>query len=103
MLVGALFISIGLFCSSLTRSQIVAAVATAAMLFAITIVPWWVSGKLLSPDLDERDQSDRFQTLHRFQPGDYRLRASGVFHSFDGGVFVSDDQSSGIAKMEMSE
>jgi ABC-2 type transport system permease protein len=48
-LVGGLFISIGLFCSSLTRSQIVAAVATAAVLFAITIVPWWASGKLLSP------------------------------------------------------
>ena len=48
ILVGGLFISIGLFCSSLTRSQIVAAVATAAVLFAITIVPWWASGKLLS-------------------------------------------------------
>src|ERR1700722_18237493 len=49
ILVGGLFISIGLFCSSLTRSQIVAAVATAAVLFLITIVPWWASGKLLSP------------------------------------------------------
>jgi ABC-2 type transport system permease protein len=48
ILVGALFISVGLFCSSLTRSQIVSAVATAAVLFAITIVPWWASGKLLS-------------------------------------------------------
>ncbi len=48
ILIGGLFISIGLFCSSLTRSQIVAAVATAAVLFAITIVPWWASGKLLS-------------------------------------------------------
>jgi ABC-2 type transport system permease protein len=47
--VGSLFISIGLFCSSLTRSQIVAAVATAATLFVITIIPWWASGKLLSP------------------------------------------------------
>jgi len=49
VLVGGLFISIGLFCSSLTRSQIVAAVATAAVLFAITIIPWWAGGKLLSP------------------------------------------------------
>lgn len=40
-LVGALFISIGLFCSSLTRSQIIAAVSAAAILFAITIAPWW--------------------------------------------------------------
>jgi ABC-2 type transport system permease protein len=48
VLVGGLFTSIGLFCSSLTRSQIVAAVATAAILFVITIAPWWASGKQLS-------------------------------------------------------
>jgi len=48
VLVGGLFISIGLFFSSLTRSQIVSAVATAAVLFAITIIPWWASGKMLS-------------------------------------------------------
>jgi ABC-2 type transport system permease protein len=42
VLVGALFISIGLFCSSLTRSQVVAAVSAAAILFAITIVPMWL-------------------------------------------------------------
>lgn len=41
VLVGALFIAVGLFCSSLTRSQIVAAVLAAALLFLITIVPWW--------------------------------------------------------------
>src|SRR3954471_21816303 len=45
ILVGALFISIGLFCSSLTRSQIVAAVSTTAILFVITILPWWVGGE----------------------------------------------------------
>jgi len=33
LLVGALFIAIGLFCSSLTKSQIVAAVSTTAILF----------------------------------------------------------------------
>jgi len=43
VLVGALFIAIGLFCSSLTRSQVVAAVSAAAILFAITIVPMWAS------------------------------------------------------------
>jgi ABC-2 type transport system permease protein len=48
VLVGGLFTSIGLFCSSLTRSQIVAAVATAAVLFAVTIAPWWASGKVVS-------------------------------------------------------
>ena len=49
MLVGALFISIGLFCSSLTRSQIVAAVTTTAFLFVITILPWWVGGEASLP------------------------------------------------------
>ena len=45
LLVGALFIAIGLFCSSLTRSQIVAAVTTSAILFAVTILPWWAAGE----------------------------------------------------------
>jgi len=45
ILVGALFVAIGLFCSSLTRSQIVAAVTTMAILTLITILPWWVSGE----------------------------------------------------------
>jgi ABC-2 type transport system permease protein len=48
VLVGGLFTSIGLFCSSLTRSQVVAAMATAAVLFVITIAPWWLSGGMLS-------------------------------------------------------
>src|SRR5688572_7811934 len=39
VLVGGLFISIGLFCSSLTKSQVVAAVAAAAVLFLVTVVP----------------------------------------------------------------
>lgn len=41
-LVGALFLSVGLFCSSLTRSQVVAAVSAAAILVLITIAPWWM-------------------------------------------------------------
>lgn len=40
LLVGSLFVSVGLFCSSLTRSQVVAAVSAVAILFLITIVPW---------------------------------------------------------------
>jgi ABC-2 type transport system permease protein len=36
-----MFVSIGLFCSSLTRSQVVAAVTAVAILFVITIAPWW--------------------------------------------------------------
>ena len=42
LLVGAAFIAVGLFCSSLTRSQIVAAVVAVAILCLITLVPWWV-------------------------------------------------------------
>lgn len=45
LLVGALFISIGLFCSSLTKSQIVAAVLSIALLTIVTIIPWWVGSK----------------------------------------------------------
>jgi ABC-2 type transport system permease protein len=41
LLVGALFSAVGLFCSSLTRSQMIAAVSAAAVLFLITIVPRW--------------------------------------------------------------
>src|SRR6185295_13416827 len=39
LLVGALFIAVGLFCSSLTRSQVVAAVTCAAILFVVTTPP----------------------------------------------------------------
>lgn len=45
MLVGALFIAIALFCSSLTRSQVVAAVSAAAILLLTTIVPWYASSR----------------------------------------------------------
>jgi ABC-2 type transport system permease protein len=51
VLVGALFIAIGLFCSSLTRSQVVAAVSAAAILFAITIVPMWAAQETMLGDL----------------------------------------------------
>ena len=45
ILVGALYIAISLFCSSLTRSQVVAAATSSAILFAVTIVPWYVGGR----------------------------------------------------------
>jgi ABC-2 type transport system permease protein len=44
LLVGAAFISIALFCSALTRSQIVAAVSSAAILCLITIIPAKLAG-----------------------------------------------------------
>jgi len=43
LLVGAMFVAVGLFCSSLARSQVVAAVAAVAILFVMTIAPWWAS------------------------------------------------------------
>ncbi len=50
LLVGALFISIGLFCSSLTRSHVIAAVMAVAILSAITILPWVVSSFATIPE-----------------------------------------------------
>jgi ABC-2 type transport system permease protein len=41
-LAGALFVSVSIFCSSLTRSQVVAAVSAFAILAAITIIPWLI-------------------------------------------------------------
>jgi ABC-2 type transport system permease protein len=49
VLVGALFIAVGLFCSSLTRSQIVAAVTSAAILALVTIIPFYVGSKASLP------------------------------------------------------
>ena len=49
VLVGALFIAIGLFCSSLTRSQVVAAVLAAAILFLVSIAPWVASSRVSLP------------------------------------------------------
>jgi ABC-2 type transport system permease protein len=40
--VAALFVAVSLFCSSLTKSQVVAAVSAFAILAVITIVPWLV-------------------------------------------------------------
>ena len=49
LLVGALFIAVGLFCSSLTRSQVVAAAGCIAILFAVTIAPYLVSSSVELP------------------------------------------------------
>jgi ABC-2 type transport system permease protein len=50
-LVGSLFISITLFCSSLTKSQVVAAAMSATVLFLITIIPYVVAGRSTLPTL----------------------------------------------------
>jgi ABC-2 type transport system permease protein len=50
ILVGALYIAVGLFCSALTKSQVVAAAAAAGILYVITIVPYQVTAlATLSP------------------------------------------------------
>ena len=43
LLVGALFIAVGLFCSSMTRNQIVAVVLAIAILSVVTVVPYVVT------------------------------------------------------------
>ncbi len=48
-LAGGLFVSVSLFCSSLTRSQVVAAVSAFAILAAITILPWLVGAWAMLP------------------------------------------------------
>ncbi len=50
VLVGMLYVSIGLFCSSLTRLQVIAAVSSAAVLALITIVPAFAARQALLPD-----------------------------------------------------
>jgi ABC-2 type transport system permease protein len=49
VLVGALFVAIGLFCSSVTKSQVVAAVASAAILAVVTLLPYYASGNAALP------------------------------------------------------
>ncbi len=51
VLVGGLFISVGLMFSAMTRSVVVAAVSAAAALFLITIVPWLQAGNLRLPQV----------------------------------------------------
>jgi ABC-2 type transport system permease protein len=49
ILAGALFVAVSLFCSSLTRSQVVAAVSAFAILAIITILPWLVGAWTMLP------------------------------------------------------
>jgi ABC-2 type transport system permease protein len=48
-LVGVFFVAIGLLCSALTRSQVVAAIGTSTLLFGLTIVPWWLARQAILP------------------------------------------------------
>jgi ABC-2 type transport system permease protein len=49
ILAGSLFVAVSLFCSSLTRSQVVAAVSAFAILAVITIIPWLVGAWTMLP------------------------------------------------------
>lgn len=62
LLVGSLFISVGLFCSSLTRSQIIAALSAVTILFLATIVPYWAG---LEPGLRPAVRTIVDQTVYR--------------------------------------
>src|SRR5687767_6238939 len=88
ILVGALFIAIGLFCSSLTRSQIVAAVTTLAILTVITILPWWVSGEAtLRPFLRTVADQSVFRRYTDFSKGMIDI-GNLVFFIATTGVFL---------------
>lgn len=50
VLAACLFVAVSLFCSSLTRSQVVAAVSAFAILGVITIIPWLVGAWVMLPD-----------------------------------------------------
>jgi|SRR5947209_4411784 len=49
ILVGALYFAVVLFCSSLTRSQVVAAALSAFILALVTIVPYYILGQASLP------------------------------------------------------
>ena len=88
ILVGALFISIGLFCSSLTRSQIVAAVTTLAILTLITILPWWLSAEVnLRPWLRTVAEQTVFRRYTDFSKGIVDI-GNLVFFIATTGVFL---------------
>lgn len=87
VLVGALFIAVSLFCSSLTRSQVIAAVTAAAILFLVTIVPWWATSKVALPDfwraVAAQGVFNRYNAFSKgiFDSGNlvYFLAGTGVF------------------------
>jgi ABC-2 type transport system permease protein len=54
VLVAALFVAVSLFCSSLTRSQVVAAVSAFAILSILTLLPWLVGAWAVLPDFWRR-------------------------------------------------
>jgi ABC-2 type transport system permease protein len=54
LLAAGLFVAVSLFCSSLTRSQVVAAVSAFAILSVITLLPWLVGSWAVLPDFWRR-------------------------------------------------
>jgi ABC-2 type transport system permease protein len=64
LLVGALFIAIALFCSSLTRSHVIAAVMAMAILCAVTILPWVVTSFASIPEFWRKVMSQ--SVFHRY-------------------------------------
>jgi ABC-2 type transport system permease protein len=85
ILAGALFISIGLFCSSLTRSQMIAAISAMAILFVVTVVPDIITrittGKLLRGAADQC-------VFHRYEDFSQGVIDSGNIIFFVAGAAV---------------
>jgi ABC-2 type transport system permease protein len=54
ILAASLFVAVSLFCSSLTRSQVVAAVSAFAILAVMTLLPWLVGAWAMLPDFWRR-------------------------------------------------
>ena len=103
-LVGALFIAITLFCSSITRSQVVAAAMSAAILFLITIVPYTVASRATLTDTWRTIVDEAvFRRYAQFSQGVIDVGNIVFFCRNDVRVFIPDDKGAGIAAMEISE
>jgi len=88
ILVGALFTAITLFCSSLTRSQVVAAALSAAILFLVTIVPYEAAGRAtLGPTLRTLTDQAVFRRYADFSKGEIG-EANVVFFVVATAVFL---------------
>jgi hypothetical protein len=78
-----MFVAVGLFCSSLTRSQVVAAVTTVALLFVITIAPYLLGqyASQLSPFLAGVADQERVQAGTRLQARSWSTPATSCSSS----------------------
>ena len=103
ILVGALFIAIGLFCSSLTRSQVVAAVSAAAILFVVTVVPHFAAGQATLGGFARRSRrAGRHGPLQRLRQGRHRHRQPRLLHRRHQRVPVPDRRRARVTPVEVT-